>query len=269
MLEPMRRGRSEPLRDRATAPIVERIKKRHQDAGDAALEMFPAPEDVYGVLLYAQQNAGVLEAPVERLEAVHDRTGREEERLQTARDALQENALDRLRLLRRLRQLTDIEEIAVLEACGRSGLKARELGVVLGIKSRWGPAQRLERLRLAVQTRWEFRTPRLAREAEAAEAAAHQKVASGHARVRAAAKRLLAHRQDFLAVEDLDEWWDDLEWQLDGNDLTASEQASSAAQVRCIVREIRDAARDGGVPASLVKGAMHALADAEEAAKRD
>ncbi|MCZ1012121.1 hypothetical protein [Streptomyces lydicus] len=39
------------MRDRATAAVVERLKKRLWGVGDYDLELFPAVEDVYGVLL--------------------------------------------------------------------------------------------------------------------------------------------------------------------------------------------------------------------------
>lgn len=269
MLIRMPRGRPEPFRDRATAPIVERIKKRHRDAGDRDLELFPAPEDVYGVLLYVRQHEAVLEVPVTRLEAIKDRTKGEEERLTAAREVLQENNLDRLRLLRRLRQLADVEEIAVLEACGRSRIKGRELGVVLGIQSRGGAALRLKRLQLAVRTKWEVRTPRLARKLEAQEAEERQQIASGHQRVRQTALKLLSFRSAFLPVEDLDEWWDDLAWHLDGNDVTSSEQASTRAHLRWVVRELRGESKLKGLPAASSEAALVALEEAEEAALRD
>ncbi|MEU1824275.1 hypothetical protein ABZ502_17830 [Streptomyces abikoensis] len=267
----MPRGRPEPLseRDRATAPVVERVKKRLQDAGDGDLELFPATEDVYGVLLYAREHEAVLEKAVERLEAIRRPTKEERERLTAAQEALQEYNLDRLRLIRRLRQLTDVQEAAVLEACGRSRVKGKELAVILGIKSRGGAALRLERLRLAIATKWEVRTPRLAKELEARETQERRQIASGYARVREAALVLLSFRSSFLTVEDLDEWWDDLEWYLDGEDETLSAQASVVAHVRMIVLEIRQQAVLEGVPAASDEAALRALDEAAEATQRN
>ncbi|MEU3877739.1 hypothetical protein [Streptomyces sp. NPDC029704] len=245
------------------------MKKRHQDAGDQDLELFPAPEDVYGVLRYLRERESVLEDVVKRLEAIRKLTKGEKEQLAAAREAFQENNLDRLRLVRRLRELTDVEELAVHEACGRSGLKGKELAVVLGIKSRGGAALRQERLELAISTKWEVRTPRVAKRLEAQAAEERRHVASGHARVREAALALLSFRSSFLPVDDLDEWWDDLEWYLDGEDETDSAQASVAAQVRWIVREIRQQAVLEGVPAASDEAALRALEAAAEAARRD
>ncbi|MFI5749010.1 hypothetical protein ACIBBE_24460 [Streptomyces sp. NPDC051644] len=269
MLLAMPRGTPEPLRDRATAPVIERVRKRHQRAGDRDLELFPAPEDIFGVLVYLREREEVLERPVHRLEALRKRTKEEKQQLAEARAALRENNLDRLRLIRRLRELVDVQEVAVLEACFRSGLKGREMGVVLGIESRGGAALRLQRLRLAIRSKWELRTPRLAKARAAQEAEETQRVASGHFRVREAALNLLSVRSSFLAVEDLDEWWDDLAWHLDGNDETPAEQASTAAHLRQVVRDIRTQAVLDGVPASTDETALAYLWEAEEAARRD
>jgi hypothetical protein len=244
------------------------VRKRHQRAGDQDLELFPAPEDLFGVLLYLREREQVLERPVHRLDALRKRT-KEEERLFTeARAALQENNLDRLRLVRRLRELVDIQEAAVLEACFRSGLKGREMGVILGIESRGGAMLRLQRLRLAIQSKWELRTPRLAKERAAREAEEVRRVASGHARVRQAALNLLSVRSSFLEVEDLDEWWDDLAWHLDGNDETPSEQASTAAHLRQVIRDIRTQALLEGVSPASDEVALRYLMEAEEAVQR-
>lgn len=268
MLLAMPRGTPEPLRDRATAPVVERVRKRHRRAGDRDLELFPAPEDIFGVLVYLREREEVLERPVSRLESLRKRTKEEERQLADTRASLRENNLDRLRLIRRLRELVDVQEVAVLEACFRTGLKGREMGVVLGIESRGGAALRLQRLRLAIKSRWELRTPRLAKERAAQKAEESRRVASGHARVRQAALALLSARSSFLEVEDLDEWWDDLAWHLDGNDETPSEQASTAVHLRQVVRDIRaQAALEGVVPAS-DEVALRYLAEAEEAVRR-
>lgn len=264
----MPRGTPEPLRDRATAPVVERVRKRHHLAGDRDLELFPAPEDIFGVLVYLREREQVLERPVHRLEALRERTGEEERQLADARDSLRENNLDRLRLIRRLRELVDVQEVAVLEACFRSGLKGREMGVVLGIESRGGAALRLQRLRLAIQSKWKLRTPRLAKARAAHEAEETRRIASGHARVREAALALLSVRSSFLEVEDLDEWWDDLAWYLDGNDETPSEQASTAAHLRQVVRDIRTQAALEGVPPTSDDVALARLREAEEAVRR-
>lgn len=268
MLLAMPRGAPEPLRDRATAPVVERVRKRHLRAGDRDLELFPAPEDVFGVLVYLREREEVLERPVHRLEALRRRTKEEERQLTEARAALRENNLDRLRLIRRLRELVDVQEVAVLEACIRSGVTGREMGVVLGIETRGGAALRLKRLRLAIQSKWELRTPRLAKKRAAQKAEEAQRITSGHERVRQAAINLLSVRSSFLEVEDLDEWWDDLAWYLDGNDETPSEQASTAVHLRQVVGDIRTQAVLQGVPPASDAVALRYLAEAEEAVRR-
>ncbi|MFF3734071.1 hypothetical protein ACFYXM_28135 [Streptomyces sp. NPDC002476] len=268
MLLVMPRGTPEPLRDRATAPVVERVRKRHQRAGDRDLELFPAPEDIFGVLVYLREREEVLERPVHRLEALKRRDKEEEQKLAEARAALQENNLDRLRLIRRLRELVDIQEVAVLEACYSSGLKGREMGVVLGIESRGGAALRLQRLRLAIKSKWELRTPRLAKVRAEQEAEETRRVTSGHARVRQAALNLLSVRSSFLDVEDLDEWWDDLAWHLDGNDETPSEQAGTVAHLYQVVRDIRTQAVLEEVSPAPDEVALRYLAEAEEAVRR-
>ncbi|MFS0691683.1 hypothetical protein [Streptomyces nitrosporeus] len=244
------------------------MRKRHRQAGDRDLELFPAPEDIFGVLVYLREREEVMERPVHRLESLRKRTKEEEQQLADARVALRENNLDRLRLIRRLRELVDVQEVAVLEACFRNGLKGREMGVILGIESRGGAALRLQRLRLAIQTKWELRTPRLAKARAAQEAEETRRVTSGHARVRQAALNLLSVRSSFLEVEDLDEWWDDLAWHLDGNDETPSEQASTAAHLRQVVRDIRAQAALEGVPPASDEVALRHLAEAEAAARR-
>jgi hypothetical protein len=244
------------------------VRKRHQRAGDRDLELFPAPEDVFGVLAYLRDREEVLERPVHRLEALRQRTKEEERQLADARAALRENNLDRLLLIRRLRELVDVQEVAVLEACFRSGLKGREMGVILGIESRGGAALRLQRLRLAIQSKWELRTPRLAKARAAQEAEETRRVSLGHARVRQAALNLLSVRPSFLEVEDLDEWWDDLAWYLDGNDETPSEQVSTAVHLRQVVRDIRTQAALERVPPASDEVALRYLAEAEEAVRR-
>ncbi|MFE6946693.1 hypothetical protein [Streptomyces chartreusis] len=269
MLEPMPRGTAEPLRDRATAPVVERVRKRHQQAEDHDLELFPAPEDIYGVLTYLWEREGVLERPVRRLEAVTQRTKEQEQRLAEVRSVLQENNLDRLLLLRRLRELIDVQEVAVLEACFRSDLTGREVGIVLGIESRGGAALRLRRLRLAIQSKWELRTPRLAKAHAEREAEETSRVRSSHLKVRQAALHLLSVRAKFISVEDLDEWWDDLAWHLDGHDKTSSEQASTAAHLRQVVRDIQTQAALEDVPVTSDELALRYFLDAEEAVRRE
>ncbi|MGW0673160.1 hypothetical protein [Streptomyces sp. NPDC002746] len=244
------------------------MRKRHRQAGDRDLELFPAPEDIFGVLVYLRERKEVLERPVRRLESLRNCTKETEQQLADARADLRENNLDRLRLIRRLRELVDVQEVAVLEACFQAGLKGREMGVILGIESRGGAALRLQRLRLAIKSKWELRTPRLAKARAAQEAEETRRVTSGHARIRQAALNLLSVRPLFLEVEDLDEWWDDLAWYLDGNDETPSEQASTAAHLRQVVRDIRAQSVLERVPPASDEVALRYLLEAEEAVRR-
>ncbi|MFJ9378974.1 hypothetical protein [Streptomyces sp. NPDC101455] len=243
----MPKGQPEPFRDSATAEIVERVRARFERAGDDDLELFPAPEDLYGVLVYAREHEGVLQKVVDRLAAIPRPSRDEEESCAAALKAVEENNLDRLRLVRRMRQLVDVVEAAVLRACFDSALKGRELGSVLGIDSRGGAALRLRRLEMAIKSGWEVRTPRLVKEREAAKAVEEGKVASGHPLVRQAALDLVGVRSAFPVIEDLDEWWNDLAEFLDGNDGTPSERASMRTHLRVVLTDLRDHAEEHGV----------------------
>ncbi|MER6913915.1 hypothetical protein ABT354_19770 [Streptomyces sp. NPDC000594] len=263
----MPKGSAAPLVDRDTTPIVRRIRKRLAEAGDGDLELFPAPEDVYGVLVYVREHESLLEKPVERLEALRKRTEKEEERLTAARVALQEHALDRVLLIRRMRQLLDVQEAAVLDACTRAKITGQTVAKAMGLESRGGPALRRERLRLAIASGWEVRTPRIAKEREQQEAKEREEVVSGHARVREVALNLLSHRPAFIEVEDLDEWWDDLQWYLDGNDSDSLAQASVLTHLRLIVRDLRTQSILASMPPSADARALQSLAEAEAVTK--
>lgn len=267
----MPKGRPEPLRDRATAPIVERVRKRHEEAGDLELELMPAPEDVYGVLRYIREREAVLEKVVQRLEAIRNPAKGEKERLAVAREALQQNNLDRIRLVRRMEQLVDVEAAAALEACFRSGLRGSQIAPAMGVESRGAPALRLKRLKLAMKTGWEQRTPRVEKREAAQDAKRYQQVASGFARVHEAAHNLLSVRERFVSTTDLELWWDYLRDDLDELDQidqsaqTDGDRRETLANLRQVLNMLH--ALPNGESASADEHALKLLEEAAAALK--
>ncbi|MEV8335606.1 hypothetical protein [Streptomyces niveus] len=260
----MPKGRSEPLQDRNTAPVVARVRQRQEDAGDQDLELFPAPEDLYGVLVYVREREALLERELKRL--VDNDADRP--LIDAARTALREQCLDRLVLNRRARQLLDIEEDMILDAARRAGVKGKEQAEAMGMDSRGGPALRHQRLKAARASGWQLRTPRLVQAAAEAKATEERRVAEGHPRVQAAAEDLLSFRVVFPTDEDLDDWWDDLAafFEEGREELSPSQRASALIHLRTVVNDTKALlARHPRVSGE----AMAALTAAEEVARRN
>jgi hypothetical protein len=261
-------GRPEPLRERNTTEVVERIRLRLLYAGDDELELYPAPEDVQGVLRYIRRREPELLRRLERLTAVKDPSETAQKAIQLLETALTENARDRLLLVRRLRQLTDAEELAALETCRRFKIFWRDLAGLLGVASAGGAELRYRRLRLAVSSGWEVRTPRIAQEIATREAADDQQVSARHPRIKQAALSLLDHRAHFPVVDDLDEWWDGLAEQLDGLDDTPRGKASARTHLQVIVDDLREYEKASGTPLTTDPGALSAWEAARSAVRR-
>jgi hypothetical protein len=242
--------------------VVERIRQRLQLAGDDDLELLPAPEDIYGVLVYVRVHERFLHRRLERLERIQDPDDRVQSAIQAARAVLRDNALDRLLLVRRLRQLADVEEDKALDTARASKVTWRELAGLLGVKSAGGAELRHKRLKLAISSGWAVRTPRIAKKQAAEEAEVYERVAAGHQRVRQAALNLLEHRTAFPVVEDLDDWWDGLAEQLDGLDDTPAGQASARAHLGVIVTDLADYAAAAGAGVRFTPEAELAMRDA-------
>ena len=112
-----------------------------------------------------------------------------------------------------------------------------------------------------------MRTPRLAEELAAEEKATYERVTAGHQRMRRAALNLLAHRQHFPVVGDLDDWWEGLAEQLDGLDDTPTGQASVRAHVKVIIRDIQGHAALAEAPHATNPEAVQAMREALAAAE--
>jgi hypothetical protein len=290
-------GRAEPLSaDLNTADIVERIRRRFETAGDNELELYPAPEDLTGVLTYMREHEHVLRRELERAKQNLDQAKRRkgsastrraaQERLKKAGIAWRDTWGDQQLLIRRQRQLLDVEEDFGIDAA-RWGRKARtgrdswmrweDLAEKQGVESANGARERSKRLKLALKSKWQVRTPRIAQAMAAEEAAAEHRNADKYEKVRRAAHRLFQHRHQFVAdedVRDLRTWWDDLASDFlqpaaDGQELTQLQKAAARVHLQVIVDELRLQAVEAGVRPAQDDAARQALNEAVEAVRSE
>lgn len=231
----MPRGFPKPPEPIDLPALLTRMWKRHRAADDSGLELFPDPEApgaAFLALLFARSRRRALPLAVRR-----------------------EEELDRLRLIRHLRQMLDAEELATHNDAHADGLPAVEVGKVLGI-SKDGVKKRRKRLRVAVELgRHAVRNPRVLSEHLAQEEAVAARPRDWLARrvgdVYARSSELLAARVHLAGNED-SEWLDDLQRLLakEDADRDRDHDHTVLAHLRFAVEELHEAAAEHPAPAS-------------------
>ncbi|MFC5148898.1 hypothetical protein [Streptomyces aureoversilis] len=218
-----------------TTRTMARFEQRHSTAENPRREEFPdieAPGAELSVVLFGSKHKSALPRLARRAEAI-----------------------DRLVLIQQLRLLLDREELAALRDGNEAGATWRQLGDPLGITTKNGTVQRMQRLRVAVELGPSaLRAPGVLRAHERGvvqdEDSRSNWVALNCERVRNASAQLLHHRAALITDEDADEWLDDLADRLEEPVGPASE-ASIIVHLRFAVEEIDRAAEEvGQEPAS-------------------
>ncbi|MGW2654361.1 hypothetical protein ACWC1D_12005 [Streptomyces sp. NPDC001478] len=124
-------------------------------------------------------------------------------------------AIDRLVLIQQLRLLLDREELAALLDGSEAGATWRQMGDPLGITTKNGIVQRVQRLRVALELGpAALRAPLVLLAHERGEAEAEDSgsnwVALNHECVRRASAELIRHREGLTADDEAAEWLNDL-----------------------------------------------------------
>ncbi|MFF5019074.1 hypothetical protein [Streptomyces sp. NPDC001165] len=212
-----------------------RFERRHTTADNPRREEFPDPEAPgaeLAVVLFARNQKRALPRLARRAEAI-----------------------DRLVLIQQLRLLLDREELAALKDGNEAGATWRQLGDPLGITTKNGTVQRMQRLRVAVELGPSAaRAPHVLRAHERGEAEDEDSRSSwvelNHERVRRASAELLLHRAALTTDDDADEWLDDLADLLD-EPVSPTCEASIITHLRFAVEEIDRVSEEAG------QGAAH------------
>jgi hypothetical protein len=213
-----------PLRAAAvdTSRVVARFEKRHTTADNPRRDEFPDPEapgSELAVVLFARNHKRALPRLARRAEAI-----------------------DRLVLIQQLRLLLDREELTALQDGNEAGATWRQLGDPLGITTKNGTVQRMQRLRVAVELGPSaLRAPHVLRAHERGEAEDEDSrsswVQQNHERVRCASADFLLHRAALTTDDDAVEWLDDLE-DLLKEPVSPTCEASIITHLRFAVEEI-------------------------------
>lgn len=223
--------------------IMARFEQRHTTADNPRRDEFPDTEASgaeLAVVLFARKYKNALPRLARRTEAI-----------------------DRLVLIQQLRLLLDREELTALQDGHEAGATWRQLGDPLGITTKNGTVQRMQRLRVAVELGPSaLRTPSVLRAYERGEAEDRQSrsdwIEQNHEQVRRASAQLLRHRAALTADDDTAEWLDDLAELLE-EPVSPSCEASIITHLRFAVEEIdRVSAGTGQEPAASAE-AMDAL----------
>ncbi len=214
-------GRPRPLGRTSIPEVVAALYALHDRAEDPRLDRFPEPEDLIGVLTYTGQQSAAL------------------------RDALARAESTRLRLIlvRHLRVALDVHELKAIHD-GRSIMDGSKhvlswaaLAPMLGVDSRNGALLRAQRLEVAKDLDpEEQRTPEALRRRRA-EA---QRTALRHGELTAAVRKLLSLRHDLPDDPDLAEDLDDIAALVEVRRPSQRQQASLAARLRLLLRDIED-----------------------------
>lgn len=226
-----------------TSRIMARFEKRHTTADNPRRDEFPDPE-----------------APGAELAVVHFARDHKKALPRLARRA---EAIDRLVLIQQLRLLLDREELAALQDGNDAGATWRQLGDPLGITTKNGTVQRMQRLRVAVELGPSaLRAPHVLRAHEKGEAKDEDSrvnwVQLNHERVRRASAELLLHRAALTTDDDAVEWLDDLADLLD-EPVSPIAEASIITHLRFAVEEIDRVSEEVGQAPSRSPEAAAAL----------
>ncbi|MEU4098213.1 hypothetical protein [Streptomyces sp. NPDC026673] len=246
----MPRGFPLPMAPVDIKEILRRIVQRHDAADDPDLELFPDPD----------ARADELELVALTLLAASKNT-KHLPRVQRGPEVT-----DRLTLIRRLRQLLDDAELRALRDGRTAGVAWVRLGAPLGITTKNGVMQRLQRLRVASELGASVpRHPRSLRNAVRTRASDEERLQSWIAQhyidVREAATDLIAQRESLLTDDGVDEWLDDLEELLDKRQ-TEQRRRSVASHLRFAVEGILELAESSGQAPARTTRAHHVLARA-------
>ncbi|WP_199552656.1 hypothetical protein [Streptomyces sp. N35] len=228
-----------PLRPRALDTprlqrLMERFAQRHTTADNPRRDEFPdiqAPGAELAVVVFARTHKRALPRLARRAEAI-----------------------DRLVLVQQLRRILDEEELAALQDGNAAGARWRQLGDPLGIRTKNGTVQRMQRLRVAVELGPSaLREPAVLRAHERGEtgddASRSRWIGVHHLRVREAAADLLHHRASLATDEVADDWLDDMSDLLE-RAVEPSVEASLITHLRFALEEVDRVAAENGVSAS-------------------
>jgi len=168
-----------------TSRIMACFEQRHTTADNPRRDEFPdpdAPGAELSVVLFARNHRRALPRLAQRTEAI-----------------------DRLVLIQQFRLRLDREELLALQEGNDAGATWRQLGDPLGITTKNGTVQRMQRLRVAVELGPSaLRAPYVLRAHERGEAEDEDSrsgwVKQHHARVRHASAELLLHRTALLSL---------------------------------------------------------------------
>ncbi|MEV5279689.1 hypothetical protein ACFYMW_25485 [Streptomyces sp. NPDC006692] len=205
-----------------------RFEQRHTTADNPRRDEFPdidAPGSELSVVLFGRTQRRALPRLAQKAEAI-----------------------DRLVLIQQLRLRLDREELAALQDGNAAGATWRQLGDPLGITTKQGTVQRMQRLRVAVELGPSaLRAPHVLRAHERGEAEEEQSrsgwIELHHERVRHAAAELLLHRAALTTDEDAVEWLDDLA-DLIEEPVSPTCEASIITHLRFAVEEIDRASEE-------------------------
>ncbi|MFD6329190.1 hypothetical protein ACFWGI_06375 [Streptomyces niveus] len=199
-----------------------RFEQRHHTADNPRRDEFPdieAPGSVLAVVLFGRNHRRSLPRLAQRAEA-----------------------LDRLVLIQQLRCLLDREELVALQDGSEAGATWRQLGDPLGITTKNGTVQRLQRLRVAVELGPSaLRAPHVLRAHEKGEAEDEDSrsgwVQSHYEQVRRASAELVLRREALITDGEAIEWLNDLAELLD-EPVSPTREASIITHLRFAVEEI-------------------------------
>lgn len=223
-----------------TKLIMARFEQRHRTADNPHRDQLPDVEAI-GAELAVVQFARRYKKALPRL-------------------ARRAEAIDRLVLIEQIRLILDREELEALRDGGEAGATWRQRGDPLGITTKNGTVQRMQRLRVAVELGPAvLRLPSVLRAHERSETTDSDSrtvwVSQHYLAVRQVAADLLQHRGALATDEEAAEWLDDLADLLE-EPVSPTCEASIITHVRFAVEEIHRAAREAGIsPAGSVDGA--------------
>lgn len=234
---------SRPLRTAEvdTSRVMARFEQRHLTADNPRRDEFPDAEAAGGelaVVLFARRHRRALPLLAQRAEA-----------------------FDRLVLIQQMRRLLDREELMALQDGSEAGATWRQLGDPLGITTKNGTVQRMQRLRVAVELGPSaLRSPHVLRAHEKGEAEEENSrsgwVQLHHAQVRRASAELLLRREALTMGGEAIEWLDDLA-DLLVEPISPTCEASIITHLRFAVEEIDGACdREGEEPARTPEAAV-------------
>ncbi|MFD5425590.1 hypothetical protein [Streptomyces sp. NPDC127084] len=211
-----------------TAAVGE-LRDVFEKAGSA--DGMPGDDELYGALLWAERNVGVLNA---------------------ATDAVRRSAaLTRVRLWQYLREQIDQHQLRAVDDARNARAEWADLAAPLAVTAASAAYNKAQRMRTATLADPELGAGRVRRTPEAA-ALAQRRIAAAefaerrraeragrkHALTLRVARQLLIHRGDFVQDEDVNDWLDEIAAVVDDCN-TPTRQVSLGTYVAATVRALK------------------------------